>query len=237
MRFYTFLLAILLLLSNCNQPPKNRFIIKGEIKGLTKGTLHLEKVIDTTIVLIDSFVVRKDGLFEMSDSIKSPEIYYVRLKEYPHEYILVFAEEGIITVNSKIEKFATAAKITGSKNHLLWQEYQTMIRKFNDEKLVLFKDNLMAEKEKNQSKLDSLEQKFRNHLKRRYLYTTNFAVRHADMEVSPYLALTELYDANTYLLDTIAHSMKEKINHSMYGIKFKQFLANRKTQKTDSLNN
>lgn len=216
---------LLIAFSNCNKPQKGYVIVKGEIKGLTDGTLLLQKVKNDQVVTVDSFQVVKDGKFEMKNRIKSPEIYYLRLKQFQLDYILFFAEEGVITINSNLEKFASAAKVTGSENHDLWMDYKKMISKFNDERLVLIKDNLMAEKEQNLSKIDSIDKVFKNHVKRRYLYTANYAVKHADMEIAPYLALTELYDANMYFLDTIEKSMNEKTRNSLYGEKFLEFLA------------
>ena len=51
----------------------------------------------------------------------------------------------------------------------------------------------------------------------KYLYTTNFALRNADQEIAPYLALSELFDANIKLLDTINNSLSAPIKTSKYG--------------------
>ena len=223
-------------LSSCDKPQKGYVIVKGEIKGMTDGTLLLQKVKNDQVVTVDSFQVVQDGKFEMKNRIKSPEIYYLRLKKFQLDYILFFAEEGVITIDTHLEKFASAAKVKGSKNHDLWTDYKKMISKFNDERLVLIRDNLMAEKDKNYTKIDSIDKVFKNHVKRRYLYTANYAVKHADMEIAPYLALTELYDANLYFLDTIEKSMNEKTRNSMYGEKFLEFLAKVKKSEVDTAN-
>jgi hypothetical protein len=235
MRLFLFIATFIIVLSSCNKPQKNIVIFKGEIKGMTKGTLLLEKVRDTTIVPVDSYLVLKDGKFEMKDSILSPEIYYIKIKEYPNDYILVFAEEGIITIKSKLEKFSSAVKISGSENQKILEEYKSMMSKFNNERLTYIKEQFEADKVKNQAKLDSLDRLYKNHMKRRYLYTANFAVNHADKEIAPYLALTELYNAKQFLLDTIANSMDEKTKNSLYGIQFQNFLKNIKKIEKDSL--
>lgn len=226
---FTFLLFAL---SSCNKTQKGYVIVKGEIKGLTDGTLLLQKVKNDQVVTVDSFQVVQDGKFEMKNRIKSPEVYYLRLKQFQLDYILFFAEEGVITIHSNLEKFASAAKVKGSENHDLWMDYKKMISKFNDERLVLIKENILAEKDQNQNKLDSIDKVFKNHIKRRYLYTANYAVKHADMEIAPYLALTELYDANLYFLDTIEKSMNEKTKNSLYGEKFLEFLDKVKKDET-----
>jgi hypothetical protein len=95
-------------LSSCNKPQKGYVIVKGEIKGLTDGTLLLQKVKNDQVVTVDSFQVVQDGKFEMKNRIKSPEVYYLRLKQFQLDYILFFAEEGVITIHSNLEKFASA---------------------------------------------------------------------------------------------------------------------------------
>ena len=81
----------------------------------------------------------------------------------------------------------------------------------------------------NKSKLaDSLKQKIDNLLERRYLYTINFAARNTNENIAPYLALTQVYDANLSLLDSIAVKMTQKVRNSKYGKEFIDFLEKRR---------
>jgi hypothetical protein len=74
-------------------------------------------------------------------------------------------------------------------------------------------------------KIDSIKNLINGLIKRRYYYTTNFAVNHADNEIAPYLALTELYDANIALLDTINNTLTPKVKASKYGKKLEEFIT------------
>ena len=65
-------------------------------------------------------------------------------------------------------------------------------------------------------------------MKRKYFYTTNFAVSNANLEVAPYIALSEIYDINLKFLDTIKKSMTPNVAKSMYGMKLKKFYDLRK---------
>ena len=67
-------------------------------------------------------------------------------------------------------------------------------------------------------------------LRRRYLYTTNYALLHSDTEVAPFLALTELYNVNIKLLDTINNSLTEKVKTSKYGKQLNEFVLKIKSQ-------
>ena len=65
-------------------------------------------------------------------------------------------------------------------------------------------------------------------MRRKYLYTTNFAVNHADYDVAPYVGVAEIYDINLKFLDTIEKSMTPKIAKSLYGKKLKNLIKVRK---------
>jgi hypothetical protein len=73
-----------------------------------------------------------------------------------------------------------------------------------------------------------IEEEQKGILKRKYLYTTNFAVNHGDYEVAPYVALAEIYDINLKYMDTIQKSMTPKVAKSLYGKKLNDFIAARK---------
>lgn len=219
------MLFVFFAIHSCNKQKNNNFKVQGTVKGLTKGTIFLDKVIDTLITPIDSFVVKDNGKFVLGDSIESSEIYYLYLKEIPKERLLLFGEKGTINVISKLEKFVISAKVTGSENHELLQEYKEMMTNFNNSRLDLFKANLEAEQKQDTVALDSLDNIYKSLLRRRYLYTTNFAVKHADKEVAPYLALTELYDAKLSLLDTVNNSMTEEIKNTKYGKQLDRFIT------------
>ena len=77
---------------------------------------------------------------------------------------------------------------------------------------------------------DSIEKLQNLNLKRRYLFTTNFALYNKDFEVAPYLALSEISDINLKYLDTIQKTMTPKITQSLYGKKLIQFYKERKKQ-------
>ncbi len=143
--------------------------------------------------------------------------------------LLFFAEPGKMNIDTDLEFFLAKAKITGSKNQELYEQYKDIISKFNDQQLDYLKDELLALKakkdisEENTKKQDAL-------LKRRYLYAGNFALTNANYEVAPYIVLTDIYDINIKYLDTIAKSMSPKVAKSKYGKKLNDYLAERKKQ-------
>jgi len=219
-------LIIGLFLFSCTTKKEGSLIVKGNIAGLKKGTLYLQKYIDTLLVAVDSVQLNGTENFILTDEIEYPEIYFISLDKITDERISFFAEKGEITISSKLSKFTLGAKITGSKTQDLLEEYKAMIQKFNGKQLDLFKENFEARKDNDTVKLAEIDAQNNNLLKRKYYFTTNFAVNHGESEVAPYIALTELYDANIKLLDTINNSLSDKVKKSKYGLELNEFIKN-----------
>ena len=147
-----------------------------------------------------------------------------------NDRILFFGEKGAIQINTLLNTFESSAKIIGSKNQELLQEFNSFNRKFNDQNLDLMKKFYQSKIGGNPILTDSLQQKMDNLLKRRYLYTINFAAQNTNENIAPYLALTQVYNANISLLDSIAVKMTEEVSNSKYGKEFLTFLERRRDQ-------
>jgi hypothetical protein len=108
-----------------------------------------------------------------------------------------------------------------------------MMARFNDKNLELIKENYEAQQQKDEDKLMAIDKQYEGLLKRKYLYTVNFAINNKDLELAPYLALSEVFDANIKYLDTIYTSLEPKVKKSLYGKKLKDFLKERKTEEAE----
>jgi len=219
------LIAILALLISCNKNEQGNMVVKVTIDGLKKGTLYLQKVKDTVLVSVDSVLLEGKTDILLSDDVESPEIYFLALDKIAGERISFFGEKGEITINAKLEKFATSAKITGSVNHDLLAEHKAMAQKFNGKKLDLVVEKFEAQKIKDTALVSKINKEEKSLIRRKYYYTTNFAVLNAEHEVAPYLALTELYNANIKLLDTINNSLSKEVKASKYGKELEKFIT------------
>jgi len=232
---FLILLSALILITGCEPKPKNnidKMIVKGRIEGLRKGKLYLQKIEDTLLVNIDSTLVKGMPNFSFEIPIETAEIFYLYLEKEDgdslNDRILFFGEKGTIEINTLLKTFDSSAEIKGSKNQELLQEYLSFNKKFNEQNLELIEGFYKAQLKKNSKQSDSLQQKIDDLLRRRYLYTINFAAQNTDQNIAPYLALTEVYDANLSLLDTIAFKMTPKVRNSKYGIKFVNYLEERR---------
>ena len=222
------IIALLLLVSifSCGSD-SDKLTVKGNIKGLKKGTVYLKKVSDTILVTVDSVSVNGDSEFTLQSDISEPEMFYLYLNKNTKvdDRISFFADKGLTEINSTLKNFAYDAKIKGSKQHETLEEYLTMIGKFTDRNLDLTKELFEAARDNDTIKQHKTQLAINSFVKRKYLYTANFAVTHNDSEVAPYLALSEIYDANVKYLDTINKVLTPKIKASKYGKQLDKYIA------------
>ncbi|MCF6349352.1 MAG: DUF4369 domain-containing protein [Flavobacteriaceae bacterium] len=223
-------LVISIVVYACSDKKENTMFVQGEVKNLKKGTLYLQKMKDTLAVTVDSITLDGINTFILSDEVESPELYFLSLDKSPSKQISFFGEKGTITINTKLDKFRFGATINGLTNQQLLDEYNEMKSKFSGKRLDLIKADFEAKASGDSIKIDSIENLINGLIKRRYYYTTNFAVNHPDNEVAPYLALTELFDANVKLLDTINSTLTPKVKASKYGKKLEAFIADIKSK-------
>lgn len=226
----------LILLASCNKnESKTNLHIAGNIKGLKKGTLYIQRVVDTTLVAIDTVNIDGSSSFESNLELKSPEMLYLFLdrgvSNSLDNNIPFFAEPGNITIETSLDRYLMDAKITGSKNHEIYEEYKKINSRFTDENLSLIEKKFTAIKNQNTKAVDSLNAKQDSNIKRKYLFATNFALNNRDFEIAPYIALSEIYDINVKYLDTIHKSMSPKVAKSMYGKKLTEYITKVKNQK------
>ena len=228
------LLIILLLIFSCAKESHDLTVI-ANIKGLKKGNVYLKKVKDTVLITVDSVNVNGDSKIQLTSDLKSPEVFFLYLDKNNSEddRITFFADKGVTEINTSLKNFVFDAKISGSKQQKVLEEYRLMMSKFNERNLNLIKENFEAQKDGDSSKYNTVQKDLDNLLKRKYLYTVNFALNNKDSEVAPYLALTEIYNAQVKYLDTIHSSLTSEVKNSLYGKELKAYIKKIKTSKTE----
>lgn len=208
----------------CSKENENTMYLKASVKGLKKGTFYLQKQIDSLIVSVDSVTVNGTEDFMMTDEVLSPEMYYLTLGN-SSKRVSFFGEKDTVYISSQLDNFAVKAKIKGSANQKLLDGFNEIQEKFKNQRLDLIKAEFEARKINSQDSIDQVVKKLKGWERRKYLYSTNFAVTNADFEVAPYIALTELFNANIGLLDTINNSLTPTIKESKYGKQLDSYIS------------
>lgn len=224
-----FVLAIITIA--CSSKKEGNMIVKGQIKGLKKGTLYLQKMKDTVLVSVDSMALLGSDKFTLTDNVDTPVMYYLTFDgNTKDKHLMFFGEKGEITINDDVESFGFKPEIKGSKNQEVMDKYREIDTRFRDQRLDFFKKDIEARQAGDEDLVKKLDADYKKMIRRRFLFSTNFAIANANSEAAPYIALTELFDANIKLLDTINNSLTDKVKASDYGKRLQKFVSNIKAK-------
>ena len=224
-----YFLIPLIILSSCSSQ-RNKMIVTGNIDGLKKGTLYLQKQQDSIITSVDSILIDGSSEFVLETEIEEPDIYYLYLDKNDgdslNDIITFFGNVGKININTRLQTFDSGYKIIGSKNSELLEEYLSIIRKFNSQNLDLLEIFYNAQIENNKKRIDSVNTQLNNLITRKYLYSLNFATNNSEYEISPYIAVSQIADTNVDLLIQLYDTLPENIKNSKYGKILGEFTKN-----------
>ena len=214
-------LTILTVFMVCCNSDENEMIVSGNIDGLRKGTIYLQKQLDSIIVSLDSLEINGDNNFKLNTIIDEPDIYYLYLDKEDgdslNDIITFFGNKGEITINTSLSTFDSSYEVSGSKNSKLLREYFSIIRRYNLQNLDLLETYYNAQINNNQKRIDSVNKELEDLIRRKYLYSLNFSITNSENEISPYIVVSQIPDANIDLLRKVYDTLPENIKVSKYG--------------------
>ncbi|NNK75216.1 MAG: DUF4369 domain-containing protein [Maribacter sp.] len=227
-----FLSFIAILFISCSEDTTNTMFVSGNVKGLKKGTLYLQHVPDSTLVSIDSLEIAGNGDFSFKTELESPEIFYLYLNKKDNneinDRITFFGEPGNITINTSWNTFDTNAKIEGSATQKKLEEYRKTMTRFNKRSIELMQSVTNSESPMDSLQVDSIQKLSDKNIQRGYVFAISFALNNKDSYIAPYIALTEVSDANVKYLDSINNALTPSVANSKYGKALDNFLELKK---------
>ena len=227
LKFFTVLILLIACSSN-----EDKMTLTGNVKGLKKGTLLLQKIEDSVLVSIDSVLVNGSSLFSFKETILEPEIYYLNLRLdngiLKDDRISFFAEANPINISTTLTNFAIDAKVTGSNNQEKYKTYKKIIDRYSDRNLELIEQIFEAKKKGNDSLVIKLNNNQNSILAKKYLATISFALSNKDFEISPYLMVSYVNDTRLVYLDSVYNNLTPKIKDSKYGKDLESLIGSRK---------
>ncbi|WP_396188822.1 DUF4369 domain-containing protein [Flavobacterium sp.] len=227
-------IALVLLTIACNKTieKEGNLHLTGTVEGLKKGNIYVQQLKDTNLVIIDTIKFEGKSSFDTKFSIDEPQMLYLYLDRGQTNSIdnnlSFFAEPGEMTFKTTLKEFYANAKFTGSKNQEVYEKYLSIKTNLGNENAELLAKELKNLKKKDPNSAVKIESEKEKLIIRKYLYTANFAVVNGKSEVAPYIALTEIPDANLKLMDTIQKSMSPKVAKSKYGKRLTEWINERK---------
>lgn len=226
-------LAALTILS-CGSDAGTNMTVTGAVKGLKKGTIYLQRIQDSALVTIDSLEVSGDGSFHFETPLESPEIFYLYLDKKDNntvnDRITFFGEPGVVTINTSWNAFDTKAIIEGSETQKKLEEYRKVMSRFNKQNLDILRAAYDPDVQNDSMAIDSISKLSDRNILRGYVYALNFALNNAQSHVAPYIALSEVSDANIKYLDSIYKALSPEVAESKYGLELASYLEKRKAE-------
>jgi outer membrane PBP1 activator LpoA protein len=231
MKNYLAFLLLVLAFASCSKKEAD-LMVTGTIKGLKKGTVYLQQLKDSSLVVLDSMEINGEHPFVLKSDLEEPEVLLLMLDKHSSEEsrIAFFADKGITEINTTLKDFPYKHTIKGSSQQEKYAEFKKMISQFNNKNLDIVKAQLEAQVSGDTAEANAKTEEANNLLKRKYLYAINFAVNNKNSEVAPYIALAEIYDANMKYLDTIFKVLPNHIANSKYGKELDKFIKQRKLE-------
>jgi len=225
------IIAVFFLLMSCSSN-ENQMKLSGNVKGLKKGTILLQKIEDSLMVTVDSTVINGNSVFNFSETILEPELYYLYVKVengiIRDDRIAFFAEANEITLNTTLKNFTVDAKFSGSRNQEKLNEYNKIIDRYSDQNLELLEKSFSARQEGKDSIAISLEKSQKSIIAKKYLATISFALTNNDYEISPYLMVSHVNNARLKYLDSVYNNLTPKVKDSKYGKALESLIQSRK---------
>lgn len=225
MKLYCYILLAAALFG-CSPTSDKNFILEGEILGLKKGTIYLEKIVDSKISTIDSiYIDNAKEHFKFELDIPEPELFILSLNKLNTKQLSFFGEKGKTHITTQLEGFIHKAKISGSELQSILENFETYIQKFNDRNLDLIKSKIEAQQQRDLEEIKKIEAKSIKNLERMNLFSANFAIAHKDKAIAPYIAYAKMDNATPQLKQKIYDALEEEIKTSKYGILLNEWLT------------
>jgi len=160
--------------------------------------------------------------------VVEPDVFYLYLDNADNnslnDRIAFFGKSGTYKITTRWDAFESNATVDGPEIQKKYEEFKGNMSRFNLRQLELSRALRTSQIARDSIAVDSIDRALDQSLKRKYLYTLNFAHTHKSSELAPYVAWAEIADANPILLDSLYRALPADITDSKYGKKLKQVL-------------
>ena len=158
-----YLLVLFFFVFSCTKIDNEKdFSLSLEIEGLKKGIVYLEKISDSSMVVIDSVLYNGNKSIQFQGKIDEPEIMIISLtfgNEPDPKRFPFFMEKSNIILKTRLKDFGFKVDSKGSKNDSIYRQYLEINKKFNNEKLDLISKSLGFQKSGNKDSISFYDSK------------------------------------------------------------------------------
>jgi hypothetical protein len=230
MKNLLYILAVTIVCISCKK--ENEMHIDATITGLKKGTVYLQKIVDSSLIDLDSIVIDGQDTFSLSTSVNSPELFYIYVDKVDgsdyNDRITFFGEKGELKLNTHLEKINSEVVITGSKNHKIYTEYKKSLKEVNRNLAQANIEYLQAQLNNDEDEIIATDKKVMALTRAKYLRAIQFALTHKRTSVAAYIGAREIEEANVTYLDSIYNGLSKKAKATIYGLELEELIKARK---------
>ena len=115
-------------------------------------------------------------------------------------------------------------------NHDLYEQYRQITSRYTNENTKLIGLNVLANKDKNTVRIDSIQKAADKLTSQRYLAIANFVKNNPDKEISALLLVDEIPNISKPILDSITKNITPEVLNSKYGKELQKLLKLRENE-------
>ncbi len=212
MKKVVFILLAGLILASCTGK-KDKFSIRGTIKGVDTGMIFLQKYDADHWVNTDSVKLVK-GSFSFTGSCKQPEMWHIALGDR-QTYIPVFLENSNIEVQIFPDSLDKST-VKGSATHDIYQKYLSMndiLNKRMDEVSMAYKKARETHDTLSMKRADSVSDELDKEMKKQLV---DFIKANNKSVVSTYLVMKNSWQFELNDLEEVVSAFDTSLNSSSY---------------------
>jgi hypothetical protein len=212
--------ALLMLLLSCSTTPTKNSAVEVHIAGLKKGKIYLEKVVDSTLIVLDSVRISREETHILTLDLEHPEFLILRLDKEDfnpfNDRISFFADPGNTSIKTTLDGFEKDAIIVSGPHQKEFESISKMLSDFDIKSLKLYQ--LSQEKEYlSPDRQDSLIRVAQRNEIRRYQYLVNYALANTNNYLTPFVIVEQGDFLQQKWKDSIYNLLSDDIKSSTYG--------------------
>lgn len=218
-----FLVAIVIMFAACTQPHANdNFNIQLTLTGAGTDTIYLKQRVDGEMVTFDSaaFVGDKAQLW---GSVEMPEFFYLTFGKNKG-YIPLFVEQGD---NVLAGDYLDLENVTfsGSLSQDNLVAFNMATQAFDDQMSELGQQYGQARQLGDTTRMNAIEAEYMSLDEQKTDYVTQYAFDHPDQVLSAYIILSNSYQYELDMLDSLTMAFAPEISNSIYVKKLQEHVA------------
>jgi len=222
------LIAIVVMIAACNQPAKKtgNASLQITLNGANGDSVFLAQRAEGVVVKFDSAVFSEDKA-QIWANVELPELFYLTFKN-TRGNIPVFMEKGEINITGEYNDLENIT-ITGSVSQDDLNAFNAETTAIDMQMNMLGQQYGQARQAGDTDKMDALEAEYIELDSQKSAFITQYAFNNPDKIVAAFMILSNSYQYDLDMLDSLANAFSPAIGQSVYVKKLQDQVATLKS--------